>query len=314
MTTSNERLLRADIALANLSSNGGILAAEEANMFIDMVVEQPTLVKECRVQRMNGPQMKINRLGFDSRIMHAATQVGNMNDDGSNERWLAEAKRSKPLTSQIELNTKEYIAEVRIPYEVMEDNIERGNFEAHVMRQIAERAALDFEEFALFGDTLSGDADLAVQDGWLKLITSHVLDNASAGPSDAMITAALLAMPQKYLRNLPAMRAYMSIANKIKFQADRINRIGTLGDQSAVANVDLYSQGLKIQPVGTLAADGTGAKGIFTYPQNLIMGIQRQITVETDKDIRSREYVIVVTARIALQVDDQAGAVKLINI
>ncbi len=314
MTTSNERLLRADIALANLSSNGGLLQAEQANTFIDMVVEQPTMIQQVRVQRMNGPQMKINRLGFDSRIMHAATQTGGQNDDGSNDRWLAAAKRSKPLSSQIELNTKECIAEVRIPYEVMEDNIEKGNFEAHVMRQIAERATLDFEEFGLFSDTGSGDADLAMQDGWLKLITSHVLDNASAGAKDAMITAALLAMPQKYLRNLPAMRAYISIANKIKFQADRMNRIGALGDASAVANLDLYSQGLKVEPVATLAADGVGAKGIMTYPQNLIFGIQRQITVETDKDIRSREYIIVVTARVAYQVDDQAGAVKFINV
>jgi hypothetical protein len=314
MTTSTENLLRADIALANLSANGGLLLPEQANTFIDMVVEQPTILAQVRQQRMNGPQMKINRLGFDQRIMHAATQTGGQNDNGSNDRWLAAAKRSKPLSSQIQLDTKEVIAEVRIPYEVMEDNIEQGNFEAHVMRQIAARAALDFEEFALFSDTASGDADLALQDGWLKRITSNVLDNASAGAKDAMITAALLTIPQRYLRNLNAMRAYISIANKIKFQADRINRIGTLGDASAVANVDLYSQGVKIDPVSTLAADGTGAKGIFTYPQNLVFGIQRQMTVETDKDIRSREYIVVVTARVAFQVDDQLGAVKFINI
>jgi hypothetical protein len=314
MTTSTERLLRADIALSNLASNGGLLLPEQANQFIDFVVEQPTMLAQVRQQRMNGPQMKINRLGFDSRIMHAATQTGGQNDSGSNDRWLAAAKRSKPLSSQIQLDTKEYIAEVRIPYEVMEDNIEQGNFEEHVLRQMAARAALDFEEFAIFSDTGSGDADLLVQDGWLKRITSNVLDNASAGPKDSMVTAALLAIPQRYLRNLPAMRMFLSIANKIKFQADRINRIGALGDQSAVANVDLYSQGVKIEPTATMASDGVGAKGIFTYPQNLVFGIQRQITVETDKDIRSREYIIVVTARIALQVDDQVGALKLINV
>jgi hypothetical protein len=314
MTTSNERLLRADIALANLSANGGLLNPEQANAFIDMVVEQPTLISQVRMQRMNGPQMKINRLGFDSRIMHAATQAGGMNDDGSNDRWLAAAKRSKPLTAQIELNTKETIAEVRIPYEVMEDNIEKGNFEEHVMRQIAARAALDFEEFMLFGDTASGDTDLALQDGFLKLCNAHVLDNANAGAKDALITAALLALPQRYLRNLPQMRAYMSVANKIKFQADRINRVGALGDTSTVSSVDVYSQGVKIEPVNTLAADGTGKLGLFTYPQNLIFGIQRQITMETDKDIRSREYVIVLTARTAYQVDDKQGAVKITNI
>lgn len=314
MTTSNERLLRADIALSNFVSDGGLLQPEQANTFIDMVVEQGTMLNQVRVVRMNGPQMKINRLGFDARIMHAANQSGGAQDSGANTRYLAAAKRSKPKTAQIELLTKETIAEVRIPYEVMEDNIEKGNFEMHVMRQIAERARLDFEEFGWFSDTTSGDADLALQDGWLKLITSNVLDNASAGAKDAMITSALLAIPQRYLRNLPQMKAYMSVANKIKFQADRINRVGALGDSSAVSNLDLYSQGLKIEPVATLASDGSGTSGVMTYPQNLIFGIQRDITVETDKDIRSREYVIVVTARVAYQVDDEVGAVKLTNI
>lgn len=314
MTTSTERLLRADIALAALASNGGLLLPEQANAFIDMVVEQPTILATVRQQRMNGPQMKINRLGFDSRIMHAASQVGTQEDDGSNARWLAKAKRSSPVTAQIELNTKETIAEVRIPYEVMEDNIEKGNFEEHVMRQIAARAALDFEEFALFGDTTSADADLALQDGFIKMSNLNVVDNLSAGAKDAMITAILLAFPQRYLRNLPAMRTYLSIANKIKFQADRINRIGTLGDASAVANVDLYSQGLQIVPVATMAADGVGSKALTTYPQNLIWGIQRQITIETDKDIRSREYIVVLTARTAYQIDDRLGVVKTINV
>ena len=36
-----------------------------------------------------------------------------------------------------------------------------------------------------------------------------------------------------------------------------------------------------------------------------------EITVETDKDIRSREYIIVLTARVGLQVDDTDATVRV---
>ena len=314
MTTSNERLMRADMALADLTSNGGLLNPEQTNQFIDIVQEQPTILRDIRMVRMNAPTMKINKLGLAGRILRAATQVGGQQDAGTNDRYLTKAQRTVPVTSQIAMQSHEVIAEVRIPYEVMEDNIEGDNFEEHVMRLIAERCALDIEELLLFGDSASADTYLALLDGFFKRSSLHIVDNVNAGPRDSLITAGLLAMPQKYLRNLPAMRGYMSIANKIKFQQSRQARFTTLGDASIQGNADLYSQGLKIEPVNTIAADGTGKLGLITFPQNLIVGMQRQITVETDKDIRSREYIIVVTARLASQIEDTDGVVKLINI
>ena len=314
MTTSNERLLRADMALADLTSNGGLLNPEQTQQFIDIVQEQPTILRDIRMVRMAAPRMKINKLGLAGRILRAASETGGQLDAGGNTRYLPAAQRTAPVTSQIQMDTHEVIAEVRIPYEVMEDNIEGDNFEEHVMRLIAERTALDMEEILLFGDTASTDSYLALMDGYFKRASLHIVDNANAGAKDSMITAALLAMPQKYLRNLPQMRGYMSIANKIKFQQTRQARFTTLGDASVQGNADLYSQGLKIEPVNTIAADGTGKLGLVTFPQNLIVGMQRMITVETDKDIRSREYIIVVTARIASQIEDNDGVVKLINI
>ena len=315
MTTTNTTLQRADIALSDLASNGGLLSPEQTNTFIDLVTEQPTVLKQVRQVRMPTPTMKINKIGLNGRLLRAATQTGSAEDDGSNGRYLAKSKRSAPVTSQIEMTTKETIAEVRIPYEVLEDNIEGQDMHEHILRLIAERAALDLEELALHGDTAHPTDDfLALHNGWLKRATAHVVDNTNAGPNDGLITNALLAMPQKYLRNLPQMRAWISVANKIKFQASRISRTTALGDASVEGNLPLMSQGLKIEEAPTLAADGTGKKGLITFPQNLIWGIQRKLTIETDKDIRSREYIIVLTMRVALNVEDSDAVVKLINI
>ena len=315
MTTPNQALIaRADLALADLTANGGMLQPEQANTFIDLILEQPTILKQVRQIRMNAPERKINRIGFASRILRAAVQTGGANDAGDNDRYVRKADRAKPTTSQIQLNTKEVIAEVRIPYEALEDNIEGQSLEGHIMRLIAERAAVDLEELCLAGDTGSGDSYLALQDGWLKRMTPHVVNNLSAGVSPDVFTNGLLAMPQKYIRNLAQLKHFVSVANTIKYRQKVSQRATGYGDSALTQNIPLFAGGVAVEAAPMLAAVGAGNSGFTTFAQNLLFGIQRDISVETDKDIRSREYIIVLTARIAIQIDDVDCTVKYTNI
>jgi len=153
MKSNSAILKKADMALAELTSNGGVLNPEQSNTFIRTALEQPTMLQQARIVVMTGPQKEINKIGFGSRIMKPAVEG----------TGLILADRSKPLTSKIALNTKEIIAEIRLPYSVVEDNIERGsvNFGGSnmsggivdtIVAMIAERAALDLEELALLGD------------------------------------------------------------------------------------------------------------------------------------------------------------------
>jgi hypothetical protein len=50
---------------------------------------------------------------------------------------------------------------------------------------------------------------------------------------------------------------------------------------------------------------------LFTFPKNLIFGVQRDIMIETDKDIRSRVLIIVLTMRIALEIEEAEAAVRV---
>lgn len=323
---SNASLVqRADLALSDLASNGGLLTPEQANQFIDFVMDEPTIIPQCRVVRMGAPEVKINRMGFASRILKAAPTSGSANDgdhaadavgEKTNDRYLAKADRSKPTTSQIVLTAKEVIAEVRIPYEALEDNIEGRSMEEHIMRLIAQRAALDLEELALWGDTASGDAYLALVNGWMKRITGQVVDNNSGGVSANLFVNALLALPQAYLKYLPQLRAYISLANTIKYRQAISARATGYGDAAMQAAIPLYAQGLQIEGAPSLASGGSpaGSYGLVTFPKNLIFGIRRDISVESDKDIRSREYIIVLTCRVGVQIDDLNAAVKLIEI
>lgn len=316
MSLSNAELAkRADMAIADLAT-AGKMNPEQANSFINLVEEKSTLLKQVRVERMTGPEKKINRIGFGSRIMHAAPQGATpyADDAGANDRWLAAASRVKPTTSQIVLTTKEYMVECHVPYEVFEDNVEGASLETRLMNQITERSALDMEEFALFSDTGSGDADLALQNGWLKLMTSNVVDNSNAGVTPTMFKNGLLTLPQKYLGYLDQMKHFVSMANTIKYRDLVSQRATGYGDSMLTGNGPIFAHGVLVEGTPRLAADTVGAKGILTFPKNLIFGIQRDISVETEKEIRAREIIIVLTVRIALQVDDQLAAVKYVNI
>lgn len=314
MTTSSSQLIqRADLALQDLANNGGLLLPEQANQFIDFVYDEPTILNQARFVRMNAPERKINRMGFGSRILRAARQTGSALDAGGNDRYVRAADRAKPQTSQIELRTSEVIAEVRLPYEVLEDNIEGESFEAHVLRAIATQVAIDLEEWALWADTASSDPFLALQNGWMKRAT-QVLDNLDAGFTHNTAANALKALPPKYLRHLAQMKAWISQNNKISYAQYLATRGTALGDAALQGTTPLKASGLTIEGAGMLDVHGDGDQGLMTIPQNLLFGIQRDISIESDKDIRSREYIIVVTARAALQVDDVEALVRIDNI
>lgn len=313
MPLSNKELAkRADIAISDLDTNGGLLNPEQSNAFIDMVADQPTILKEARVVRMSAPQRKINRLGFGQRILKAAPQGTSpyAADDGTNDRYLAAADRSSVTSAQITLTTKEIMAEVHLPYEVLEDNIEGESFEAHVMRLIAERAALDLEDWALTADTGSGDAYLALTDGLLKQSTSNVLDHASAGINPDLFTNAMLTMPQQYLPSLDRMRHYITVQDEIRYRSNVAKRTTGYGDSVLTTDGRVNAFGVPVRPTPRMVS----ATGLFTFPDNILFGIQRQISVETDKDIRARSIIIVLTIRCDILFDDELAVVKMINV
>ena len=71
--SSNQILLqKADLALADLSANGGLLLPEQGAAFIRKLIKEPTLIKEARVVEMAAPQRKINKIGFANRILRKA--------------------------------------------------------------------------------------------------------------------------------------------------------------------------------------------------------------------------------------------------
>jgi len=307
-----EVLARADIGVGDLLSDGGLLQAEQAERLIDEVEEQPTMINRVRTVRMNSHTLKIDKVGFDSRIMKAAPQGTSpyADDDGTNDRHLAAASRSKVTTRQIELVTKEVMAEIHIPYDVLEDNLERGNFESHVLTLMARRAAQDLEEWIISADDASLDSYLALTNGVMKLATSNVVDNLSAGLSPDTFRDAMLAMPQRYLRMQGQMAHFTTVQDEIRYRSNVAQRATGFGDSALTGASPIFAHGVPVTPTPFMIAD----QALFTMPENIVFGIQRDILVETEKDIRARALVIVMSTRVDVQVEDEEALVKITNI
>jgi hypothetical protein len=330
MSSNNSLLRKADLTIAELQSNGGELNPEQGAAFIRKLIKQPTLIRVCRVVEMVSPQRKINKIGFGSRILRAATSAVALTATGSNGTALD--GRAQPTTSQIQLNTAEQIAQVNIPYDVMEDNIERATTATNelpntgpaglrqtIIDLIAERAALDMEELGLLGNTsytnpADGDdqAYLSQFNGWLTIAqtSGNVYDANGASISKTIFKEGLKSMPSQYQRNKAALNHFVSVNNETEYRDTLADRGTALGDQMTQGTSPPYAYGSPVIPVALMPESG----GIFTDPLNLIFGIQRQVSMEFDKDITARVYMIVLTARIAFQIEESDAIVAYENI
>ena len=299
---------KATIALADLETNGGILSPEQSNQFIRSMMDTPTIMREARVVPMDSPTMKINKIGFGSRILRAANQT-----QGS--RALAEADRSKPDLGSVTLTSKEVIAEIMLPYEVIEDNIERGDIQNTILQLIAERAALDLEELVVQGDTALAtatppDAYLGLLDGVLKKATANVVDAGTAAISATVFNNVVKAMPSKYLRNRSQLRHYVPHDVEQDYRLALSNRGTSLGDDILTGNrpVPVFGSpmvGMALMPTGNM---------LYTDPKNIVIGFHRNIRIESERVIAERQVRIVLTARVAVEIEEVNAVVKTINL
>lgn len=309
-------LQKADMAVADLAS-GGLLNPEQTDRFIEIIHSEPTILKQARFEKMNSPKKNIDKMGFATRIMRPAVSG----------TGLAVGDRSKPTTDQIQLDAKELIAEVRLPYDVIEDNIERGNINAAgansspkpvtggvkdtIMKLIGKRVALDLEELGLLGDTAHAtDTYLQVLDGYLKQITSNTVDHSAAAISKALFKNGLKTLPKQFHRDKTSLRNLISVAQETEYRNSLSDRVTGLGDSMIQGFSGVYGFGVPVQPTALMPED----QGILSPMLNLIWGVQRKVSVETDKDISARVYIIVVTVRTDFKIEDENAAVKYTNL
>ena len=311
MTTNQTYLEKADIEVQNLIDSGGYLLAEQSQEWLELLVEESEALPMFTTKPMKNPTFEISKMGFTGRVLHAATA----------STALPAGKRSAPELGKVQLTTQEYVGEARIPYGVVEDAIGAGNFQSVAQGFMAKAVARDIEEFALLSDTTSADDDLKLQDGLLKQLTTYVINWGGKRLTKAPMKIASQTLPSRYMKGQKGKLAFLTSKNAVIDYADsRSNRQTPLGDSSL--DVQPLSQveynGFPIKPIPLwpenlgMTTDRTTAA--FMDPKNFHIGIQRQVRVETDRDISAREMKIVVTVRIGFKLAHEPACVSITNI
>jgi hypothetical protein len=322
-TTSNVGAEMGNIATANFGvttganavnptgTPGGILLPEQARRFIDYVWDATVLAKDGRRVTMRANTMELEKVNVGERVIRAAAQA-------SNDYTNAGATFTK-----VELTTKKIRLDWEVSTEALEDNIEGGALEDHLVRLMTNAFANDIEDLAINGDGSTGNF-LSIMEGFV-----HKVEN-DGDAHEALVTVTdnnwttdvmqdiILAMPRKYRAVKQNLKFY---AGTDAFQGIVKNN-GTLADAIAEAfapatggterNRQAYLDGqaqtfggarttrvlgIDVQEVPYYPADYVD----LTFPANRIWGFQRDITVNREYKPKKDTIEYTVFVRFGLQ-------------
>lgn len=309
MPTENRSLIeKADLALSNLLADGGILLPAQAKSFIRLLIKQGVLLQMARVVPMKSYKEQINKIRFASRVLRA----------GVENTTLPAGDRVKPDLTDVELDAKLFKAEIHLNNEVLEDNIERGSLADTVMELLTQAIARDVDEVLLQGDTTSADAFLAQFDGFLKQATSNVVQANQTPLTKVLLRDAIKALPKEFLKMKQTMRFITGSDAVLDYQDSLSNRQTPLGDINVQTDETPRYSGVPVVDVPMMPEDGgvgtNETQMLFTDPKNMLVGIWRQLRIETDKDIRAGHLVVVASVRFDGKYEEETAVVKTTEI
>ena len=316
---------------------GGLLNARQSNRFIDYVIDQSVLMKTARIVRMNEPTVDIDKVDIGQRIMRKATE------------GTADGVNADPTFTKISMTTVKLRLDWELTTEGLEDNIEGDSLEDHVASLMARQTANDLEDLYIHGDTSNtGDALLKSLDGFRKLARAdaHVVDAAGGYLTRSVFDAALRALPNKYLqrRNQLVWSTSSSLLQDYiwsltldvgatgapapgSLMGEMVVNAGLGGAQgggigtSLVPGLRPFGIGLLEVPLyeETEAGNYTGATGNhgvveLTFPQNRIVGIQRDIVVYREFKPKKDSIEYTQFIRVTNQIENADAYVHVRNV
>jgi hypothetical protein len=268
---------------------GGLLNPEQSARFLDYMFDATVVGKLARTVRMRADTTEIDRIGVGEKLMKLAAEAENT---GSN---------SAVQFSKISLTTKKLRLDWELSTESLEDNIEGADLEDHIARLMATQAGNDLEDVVLNGDTsLSSDNLYKAFDGIVKIAKAngHVVDADGDAISRAVFNNALKAMPRKYKQRRPDLR-FLSGSNLIQdYLYSTSQNIQNVNPQDIAASIIRgdtaglggpagftapFAFGIPIVEVPLLketqGADNDLGDIHLTFPNNVVIGIKRDVTV-----------------------------------
>lgn len=313
MATPDVRTLvqKADLALSELTSLGGVLQPKQAAKWMKIMIDASVLLPEVTVQPMSSPQEEIDQFGFLSTVLRRAT-------DG---QALSAMDRVKPTLSKVTLVTKELKAECRLTDSQLEDNIEGKTFGDTIANALMEAAGRDLENLVVNGDVASADILLVTLDGLLKQATSNIVDltGSPATISRAHGEALMKTLPAQFQKNKRAMRFFTSWDAEIKQRTLLADRGTVMGDIMVSQDVPVLLMGVPMIGIPlfptTLGAGTNETNILYCDPKESVrVGIQRSMRLESERNVREGATYFIVSLRVDVKFSHEPAVAKAIKV
>jgi hypothetical protein len=314
---------------ASENGNGGLLNPEQSARFLDYMFDATVIGKVARTVRMRADTTEIDRMNVGEKLMKLATEG---DDTGSN---------SAVTFSKISLSTKKLRLDWELSTESLEDNIEGPDLEDHIARLMATQAGNDIEDVLLNGDTaLSSDSLYKAFDGVVKRAkaNAHVVDAGGAAISRSVFNSALKALPRKYKQRRTDLR-FLSGSNLIQdylfATSQNIQNVNPQDIASGIIRGEVaplggpagyvapYAFGIPIVEVPLLpetqAGTYSGTSGShgdvhLTFPNNVVIGIKRDVTVYRFFWPRKDSIEYTMYTRVGVQIEQADAWVVVKNV
>jgi hypothetical protein len=275
------------------NGNGGLLNPEQSARFLDYMFDATVIGKVARTVRMRADTAEIDRMSVGEKLMKLATEGDNT------------AENAAVTFSKISLTTKKLRLDWELSTESLEDNIEGADLEDHIARLMATQAGNDIEDVILNGVGSGSDPLYKAFQGVVAKAKANgrVVAGAGAGVSRELFNKALKAMPRKYMQRRGDLRFLAGsnliqdflYANSIGTNntipqdiASSVIRGATPGLGGAAGYVAPFAFGIPIVEVPLLPETQTGSYASpsgshgdihLTFPNNVVIGIKRDVTV-----------------------------------
>jgi hypothetical protein len=314
---------------ASEAGNGGLLNPEQSARFLDYMFDATVIGKVARTVRMKSDTAEIDRMSVGEKLMKLATEA---DDTASN---------NAVTFSKISLTTKKLRMDWELSTESLEDNIEGADLEDHIARLMATQAGNDIEDVILNGNTsLTGDALYKSFDGVVKKAkaSGRVVDAAGAAVSREVFNKALKAMPRKYKQRRGDLR-FLAGSNLIQdfLYANSIGTNQTIPQDIAssvirggvaplggpAGYVAPFAFGIPIVEVPLLNETQTGTYTTptgshgdihLTFPNNVVIGIKRDVTVYRFFQPRKDTIEYTMYTRVGVQIEQADAWVVVKNV
>jgi hypothetical protein len=306
MTTNLEHLKKTDTFLSDL--DGGELIGEQAQIFIQEAIANSTIQQYCRTVILPDGKKTVPRMGFGQRILRR----------GYEGQALTEIQRAKPSFDSMLLDTKEFVAEVRLSYDALLKNIEKMGIENSIKTAMAARIGLDVDDLVMNSDTASLDPFYNAFDG-MRVLAGHSIDMGGAAYGKDIMRDMLKDLPAAFKRDKKLLAFFASQSSSENYCDELGSRATAMGDKYLEGNAPLFYQGARVLDSSVIPEDiGTvpnlRTEAILCDPRNAVIGWMDSVSFETDKDISSRMWIIVATIRVAFGYEQPDGVVRATNI